>query len=191
MNRIIYWGGVAVLGVALGLASAFYALRVGGPGDGAANGPWKVSLAAGSLDADMYTRARIARYGLLALDRKETLYYLANTDSAGEPLSGSCTYALKGADLAARWWSLTAYGPDSYLIANDANIFSFTKTTVKHETDGGYIVRISADRQEGNWLPVKAGERFDITARFYNPDPAVSAAPQTAVLPTIVKESCK
>ena len=191
MNRIIYWGGVAVLGVALGLASASYALRISGSGDGAATGPWKVSLSAGSPDADMYTRARIARYGLLALDKKETLYYIANTDSAGEPLSGSCSYILKGVDLAARWWSVTAYGPDSYLIANDANIFSFAKTTVNREADGGYIVRISADKQEGNWLPVRAGERFDLTARFYNPDSTVSAAPQAAVLPTIVKESCQ
>jgi hypothetical protein len=139
----------------------------------------------------MYTRARVARYGLLALDKKETIYYIANTDSAGEPLSGSCTYVLKGNDLAARWWSVTAYGPDSYLIANEANVFSFAKSTVKHQADGGYIVRVSADRQEGDWLPVKAGEPFDLTARFYNPDPAVSAAPQTASLPTIVKESCK
>ncbi|HEY4344181.1 MAG TPA: DUF1214 domain-containing protein [Parvibaculum sp.] len=191
MNKIIYWGGVAVLGVALGLASASYALRIGGLGGGVKVGPWGASLSAGSVDADMYTRARIARYGLLALDKKETLYYTAATDSAGAPLSGSCTYIVKGNDLAARWWSVTAYGPDSYLIANEANIFSFAKTTLKHEADGSYIVRVSPDRQEGNWLPVKAGERFDMTARFYNPDASVSAAPQSAVLPTIVKESCK
>jgi hypothetical protein len=191
MNKIVYWGGVAVLGVALGLVSASLVLRSGGLSGAAAVGPWSASLSAGSAGADMYTRARVARYGLLALDKKETLYYTARTDGAGAPLSGSCTYVLKGNDLAARWWSVTAYGPDSFLIPNDANIYSFAKTTVKREADGSYVVRVSADRQEGNWLPVKAGESFDMTARFYNPDPAVYAAPQSAVLPTIEKESCK
>lgn len=191
MKKVIYWGGVAVLGLVLGLGSAFLALRMGGLGGGATVGPWSASLTAGSIDADMYTRARVARYGLLALDKKETLYYTARTDSDGAPLSGSCTYVVKGRDLAARWWSVTAYGPDSFLIPNDANLYSFAKTTVKREADGGYIVRISADKQEGNWLPVKAGESFDMTARFYNPEPAVYAAPQSAVLPTIAKESCK
>ncbi|MFZ2466787.1 MAG: DUF1214 domain-containing protein [Parvibaculum sedimenti] len=139
----------------------------------------------------MYTRARVALYGLLALDRKETMYYTASTDDAGKPLSGDCTYVVEGKDLAARWWSVTAYGPDSFLIPNEANVYSFAKTTVKREADGHYIVRVSADRQEGNWLPVKRGQSFDMTARFYNPDAEVSAAPASAELPRITKESCK
>jgi hypothetical protein len=190
MKKILYWGGVAVLGVLLGLGSAALVLK-NGLGGGVAVGPWQASLTAGSADADMYTRARIALFGLLALDRKETLYYTARTDSAGARLSGSCTYILKGSDLAARWWSVTAYGPDSFLIPNDAGIYSFAKTTVKREADNSYVVRISVDRQEGNWLPVKPGENFDMTARFYNPDASVYSAPAAAVLPSIEKESCK
>jgi hypothetical protein len=191
MKTVAYWAGVVVLGIALGLGSAAVALRQEGMGGGVAVGPWKMDLAAGSTSADMYTRARVALYGLLALDRKETLYYTAATDGAGAVLSGDCTYVLEGRDLAARWWSVTAYGPDSYLMPNDAGIYSFSKTTVKHEADGRYVVRISAEKQDGNWLPVKPGERFDMTARFYNPDASVYAAPGDAALPSITKESCK
>lgn len=191
MKQIAYWGGMVLLGIAIGYFSADFAIRGVGLGGQIKVGPWNTNLANGSKDADMYTRARVARYGLLALDKKETIYYTAGTDDAGDKLSGSCTYVVEGKDLAARWWSVTAYGPDSYLIPNDAGIYSFAKTTVKREADGHYIVRVSPDRQEGNWVPVKAGESFDLTARFYNPEASVYAAPAAAELPHITKESCK
>lgn len=191
MKQLAYWGGMVLLGIAIGYFSADFAIRGVGLGGQIKVGPWNTNLANGSKDADMYTRARVARYGLLALDKKETIYYTAGTDDAGDKLSGSCTYVVEGKDLAARWWSVTAYGPDSYLIPNDADIYSFAKTTVKREADGHYIVRVSSDRQEGNWVPVKAGESFDLTARFYNPEASVYAAPAAAELPHITKESCK
>lgn len=191
MKAIAYWGCVLVFGLLLGFGSALQVLKSGQLRGGIEVGPWGSNGAIGSTGADMYTRARVALYGLFALDRKETMYFTADRDSGGEPLSGNCTYRIEGRDLAARWWSVTAYGPDSFLIANEANVFSFAKTTVKREADGSYIVRVSAEKQQGNWLPVKAGEAFDLTARFYNPDPSVAADPNSAVLPSIVKEGCK
>lgn len=191
MKAIAFWGCVLVFGLLLGFGSALQVLKSGQLRGGIEVGPWGSNAAIGSTRADMYTRARVALYGLFALDRKETMYYTADRDSSGEPLSGNCTYRIEGKDLAARWWSVTAYGPDSFLVANEANVFSFAKTTVKRETDGSYIVRVSAERQQGNWLPVKAGEPFDLTARFYNPDASVAANPASAVLPSIVKEGCK
>lgn len=190
MKQFLYWGSALILAVAIGLGSAFWAVKRGAPGTIAA-GPWETGMSFGSADADMYTRARVAVFGLLALDKRETMYYTAIRDSAGGRLSGDCTYAVEGRDLAALWWSITAYGPDSFLIPNEANIYSYAMTTVKREPDGRFVIRVSADRQEGNWLPVKAGERFDLTARFYNPDVSVYDAPANADLPRIVKESCK
>lgn len=183
------WTGVVALGLLLGFGTALYAIS-SGRGSVAA-GPWATSMSYGSSDADMYTRARVALFGLLALSREQTVYYTANRDDGGERLSGDCTYVVTGRDLAARWWSVTAYGPDSYLIPNEAGVYSFSKTTVKREDDGSFIVRVSADRQPGNWLPVKAGENFDMTARFYNPAPSVHANPAAVALPHIEKESCR
>lgn len=191
MKGVAYWAGIVVLGIALGLGSAALVIKRGGLGGHFAVGPWGTGTDFGSAGAGMYTRVRVALFGLLALDKKETMYYTAATDGAGAPLSGDCTYVIEGRDLAARWWSVTAYGPDSYLIPNDAGIYSFSRTTVKREADGRYIVRVSAGRQDGNWLPVKPGESFDLTARFYNPEPSIYAAPAAAALPTITKESCK
>lgn len=191
MKNFLFWIGVVATALVLGLGSVLLTLRGGLGADQVKVGPWATNLVIGGVDADAYTRARVALFGLLALDKKETIYYTAGADSAGEALSGSCSYVLKGRDLAARWWSVTAYGPDSYLIPNDANIYSFSKPSVQREADGSYVVHISPVKQDGNWVPVKPGQRFDLTARFYNPDASVVAAPEKADLPTITKEGCQ
>lgn len=191
MKAIFYWGSALVLALLLGTGSAYLSLKNAQAKGGIHTGPWSTSTSFGSPDADMYTRARVALFGLLALDKKETMYFIATTDSNGEKLSGSCTYRVQGHDLAARWWSITAYAPDSFLIPNEAHVFSFAQTTVAHDADGGFTINVSAEKQPGNWLPVKAGEAFDLTARFYNPEASIYADPSAAVLPTITKESCK
>lgn len=191
MKSVVYWGCIVLLGLMFGFGSALAVLKNRQLSGGISVGPWHTGASYGSKDADMYTRARVALYGLLALDRKETMYYVAAEDSDGAPLAGNCTYRVEGKDLAARWWSITAYGADSFLIPNDAGIYSYSKTTLKPEANGGYVIRVSADRQEGNWLPVKAGQEFDLTARFYNPEPSVYENPAGAELPRIVKEGCK
>lgn len=183
------WAAAVIPGIALGLASAFF-LVTSGRGELHA-GAWATSLTYGSAEADIYTRARVALFGLLALSREQTIYFTAARDSAGRPLSGDCTYLVKGRDLDARWWSLTAYGPDSHLIANEPGIYSYSKTTVAREADGGFVLRVSAAPQPGNWLPVKPGERFDMTMRFYNPAPSLAADLTGAPLPTIAREDCR
>lgn len=158
MKSFFYWSGVVLVAFVLGLGALAVTMH-SGLGDGAVRvGPWSTNLAIGGADAGAITRARVALFGLLALDKKETIYFTARTDDAGDRLSGSCTYVLKGKDLAARWWSVTAYGDDSYLIANEANIYSFSKPSVKREADGSFIVRVSSAPQDGNWVPVAAGK---------------------------------
>jgi hypothetical protein len=188
-RRIWFWVSALIASLMIGLGSAALAVRLSGFSVGTAIGPWVTNSATGSTEADLYTRATTAVYGLLALSRKETAYYNAVTDSAGALLSGDCTYRLAGRDLPARWWSITAYGSDSYLIANPTNRYSITQTGVEREADGSYVMVVSAKPQPRNWLPVKAGERFELTARAYNPraDFEVAAA---AALPAIVKEGC-
>jgi len=191
MKSFFYWSGVVLVALMLGLGALAATMR-SGLGDGLVRvGPWSTNLAIGGPDADASTRARVALFGLLALDKKETIYFTARTDDAGERLSGSCTYVLKGNDLAARWWSVTAYGDDSYLIPNEANIYSFSKPSVKREADGSYIVRVSPVSQDGNWVPVAAGKTFDLTARFYNPAAAAVEKPEAVQLPSITKEGCQ
>lgn len=183
------WGVALLLGAVLGIATALLSVA-SGRGELHA-GVWATSLAYGSEAADMRTRARVALFGLLALSSEQTVYYTASRDGSGDLLSGDCTYIVTGRDLDARWWSITAYGPDSHLIPNEAGIYSYSKSSVAREGDGRFLIRVSADRQPGNWLPVRRGERFDMTARLYNPGAAVVENPAAVALPTIVREGCR
>ena len=184
-------GALVAAGLGLGVASLAGGLWLGHEHGSFAAGPWKTNPSNGSVDASLYTRARVALFGLFALDRRETLYYVASTDDAGARLDGRCDYRVEGRDLPARWWSITAYGFDSYLIPNDAHVYSRSKSSVHRRADGTFSILVSADRAEGDFVPVRAGASFDLTARLYNPDDAVRAAPASAAMPRITKERCR
>ncbi len=147
------------------------------------------SLLVGSAASGPYLRASVAVHGLLALNRSETIYDTASTDSAGDRLDGGCTYRLVGRDPAARWWSITAYGPDDYLIPNAANRYSVSKTSIVRDVDGAFIAMVAKGQSGPNWIPVRNGA-FSLSLRLYNPAAAVSADPAKAALPAIAKAAC-
>lgn len=191
MKKLIFWATAVLAAVAAGLLSANLMLRGAGLAGSVKAGSWGTNLTIGSEEAGLYTRAIVALYGLLALSKDETIYYTAGTDDAGDALSGNCTYRLEGQSLDARWWSITAYGPDSYLMETEENRYSLTQTDMQMNADGSFTAIVSAKRHEGNWLPVKNGQKFDMTVRFYNPGPSIYEEPEKAPLPEIVKEACE
>lgn len=154
------------------------------------NGPWKTNLAVGGQNADLYLRARIAVFGLWALNSSETVYFAANTDSAGQPLDPTCTYTITGNDVDTRWWSVTAYG-DFHFIPNPDNRYSFSQTAIVREADSTWTVTLSPKKQGKNWLPTsaKAGS-LGLSFRCYNPSAAFVQHIETAPLPTITRIVC-
>lgn len=178
-------------GVALGLGAAWAISGGGLRGGQIANGPWTTSLGYGTKATDPLTRAAVARAGLLALPARETVYWSARSDAAGAPLDGNCRYRLSGKPLDARWWSITLYDTDGYLVANDAGIWSVNGANVAMDGTGEWRVTIAPDRPaEGAWLPGTKGQRFHLTLRMYNPGDGFRANPATAALPHIAKEGC-
>jgi hypothetical protein len=196
MRTALLVAGSIALAIALGLASAQRAVRSGFAGGEVANGPWRTSFVTGSVDADMYTRARVAVGGLLALAPSETVYWTAERDTDGQPLDARCDYRVAGTELPARWWSVTLYGADQYLVPNEAGRFSFSQTTLAREPGGPWEVRVSTEPPagHGDWLPSGtpgAVGPFSLTLRLYNPEPAVYEQPASLVLPRIAREACR
>jgi hypothetical protein len=149
-------------------------------------GPWQASPFAGSVNAGLYTRARIALGGLFALNRAEAIYFGASRDDNHRPLRASCSYLVVGSPPAARWWSITAYGDDNYLIANAANRFSYNMRNLEAGADGAFKLIASPVAQPGNWLPTgTAGGGFKLLFRLYDPAADVAANPAAARLPSI------
>lgn len=168
-------------------------LRAGGLGGEVAIGPWKTSTNIGSAQADPYTRARVAIGGLLALNRSETIYFTAADDDAGDALHVSCTYKVTGSNLPARWWSITLYGEDHYLVPNPQDRYSYGGETVVSGEDGSFVIAVGPEETDGNWIPSgdgQTGDTFTLTLRLYNPDESAALDPGGIVLPQIAKEAC-
>jgi len=204
--RLVLAIGAALV---LGLGSAYQVVRSGLSGGEIANGPWRTSLLTGSQEAGLYTRARVAVGGLLALAPSETVYWNAEGDAEGRPLDARCDYRVEGVELPARWWSVTAYGADHFLIPNDAGRYSFSQTTLTRAPGGSWAMRVSTEpkpsaasgarseakpSEAGNWLPSGrsgASGPFALTLRLYNPAPEVYEQAATVALPRIEREACR
>ena len=133
----------------------------------------------------------MALHGLLALNRSETIYYTATTDSAGGKLDARCLYRVIGRDPPARWWSITAYGADHFLIDNEAGIYSVQPDTVARLDDGSILASLSAKPAGNAWLPSGKAEdgakRVALTLRLYNAPDAVMNDLAGIGLPRIVR----
>jgi hypothetical protein len=156
------------------------------------NGPWETDLAIGSSQAGMYLRAKVAAFGLFALNRSESIYFYSSTDQNGQALRSNCDYGVEGRDLDARWWSITVYGQDQFLIPNEWNAYSFQKGNTAREADGSYRIHLSRTRKQGNWLPTgDRDQRLSLVLRLYGPGRPFLDRPEAVALPQIIREACR
>ena len=149
---------------------------------------WRYNLYAGTQKMNMYERACIAILGLFALNKTEAFYLNSFEDAEGKPLDCSFNYRLEGKDFDARWWSVTTYDKDHYLIENKLDRFSYNGDNLSRNDDGGYTIHLSQTPKEGNWLPVGREGKFSITIRLYNPSKDVYENPEKMELPRIIRE---
>ena len=85
---------VAIVGLALGLIASAAALDRLSPFDRVRLGAWSLEPHAGSMEADPYTLARIARSGEIPLANGEGLQLVARGDDDGRPLDARCVYRI-------------------------------------------------------------------------------------------------
>ena len=207
-SRMLSTVWMALLGVVLGMGTAWWTIRSGGTARSLVKiGPWETSLLAGSPQADAYTRARVAVVGLLALGRHETVYYVARTDSTGQALRSRCQYQIDGLAPPARWWSLTAYADDHFLFEAPQDRFSLNGALARLDPRGEFHVMTGPTRPvwadanghddanlrkgpngseaETTWLPTPGDRGLELTLRLYHPSPALQEDPRGLHAPTI------
>lgn len=175
----------------LGVGSALRSLRAQVEAHAIANGAWRTSADVGAASADPSLRAVVALTGLLALNRSETVYYTATTDDAGAPLRSECRYRIEGTDPAARWWSITAYAADSYLIPNPQHAYSVDRSRVQRDAGGRFTIRVGGAPAATDWIASgPPGEDISLTLRLYQPDRRVTDDLAGTPLPAIHAEGC-
>ena len=178
------------LGVLIGAGSAAWSIRIGALGSNQKIGAWTTGKDFGTAQASAYTRAVVALRGLLALPATEARYYNAAVDSAGHQLEGRCRYRVAGVGLPAKWWSLTLYDRDGYLVANRPGIYSFGSAGLPSAEQAHWAVTIAPDQQPDHWLPTGHAAHFELTLRAYLPDDGGKGNFTKDQLPTITREDC-
>ena len=189
MKRIIKYSLFTALFFTLGIILSFKVLvRSNDDYDG-----WQNSANIGTIAADPYTRAVVAKSGLLALSRKEAIYFWTNKDhSRREQLSEACDYIIKGGNLPARWWSITLYADDDFLAQNSDEHHSFEATSDFIRSDGTYEIALSAQKaQISSWISSKNAESFSLTLRMYNPENSDKEFLSKIAYPQIIKTKCR
>lgn len=179
---------VIALGLMVGAGSAVAWMRQGMAPVG--NG-WMGSKVTGSVDADPWTRARVALSGLLALNRSQAIYFVRKTDEAGRPLRDTCRYRVSGGPLPGRWWSVTVYAPDNYLPQNEDGALSIDATHVHPDAAWRWQAIAASQRPAGAvWVSTRRAGTYDLTLRIYNPTPTAQADFSTIRLPGVERIDC-
>ncbi len=189
-RRVVGWIATVTAGALLGVGSAWLWLTRTDPA-GTRIGPWLVNLEAGSSDASTYTRARIALKALLALDRRETLYYIAQQDDAGRPLRSHCRYLLSGSIPSARWWSVTAYADDLFLFPDNEQRYSVSGENPTLKAVGRFSAVTGPETPVSGalaWIPTPGDRGLILTLRLYNPSPTLQADPGALSAPRIERQ---
>jgi hypothetical protein len=195
MKAALKMTGLILLGAVLGAGSALSMLNQGmNMGKETVQG-WVGSHVSGDRSADPYTRALVARAGLLALTQSETLYFNRTTDETGQPLRADCTYRLEGGPQPARWWSVTIYAADNYLPINGDDAQSADATRVaalaKPGDMGRWSVDVSPKKADAiHWISSKNAGNYALTIRLYNPEDGARKDFKTIAFPTIKTVSC-
>lgn len=187
INMLIF----AALSMLIGLGSAWYMVEKGTALTASQLGPWQVWPKEGHLEADPYTRARMARSGRLPITG--SLYFTARSDQDGRQLNSGCDYEITGRPLNALWWSLTVYDASGELIANKADRHAFNGENIALLPDGSYRIRVASQARPGNWLPSGQDQQLMLILRAYRPMNAKeteSDRVKLGLLPQIRKVEC-
>ncbi|TGQ66828.1 MAG: DUF1214 domain-containing protein [Mesorhizobium sp.] len=174
-----------------GGASVWYALKVQ-DGVGAIRiGQWTAFPDIGTPAADPYSKARVAREGVLALGRAEGLSFVAENDAAGERLKRECTYMIAGDLPTARFWTLYAADQSLGVVeTGKSRLAALQSYGVLRQPDNSVAISVSSHPMPGNWLLTDGSGRMYFVLTFYDTPIASSTGLSDVSLPRITKVGC-
>lgn len=182
-----------MLAVALGVGFSLshYALTDGRLVGAVRVGPWASWPAVGSADPDPYTRAYLSRTGILQLGAAEGVRFTAMRDSAGDPLSSSCAYGLRGFTAPAAFWTLEATDMAGRNLAASPTLRGLSSEQIARGRGGAAEISVSAALAPGNWLGIRDnGEPFALVITLYDVATSVSAGNAVSDMPAIIRGEC-
>ena len=180
-----------IVAAVVGLGATYLALSRGDAFGPLTIGAWTAWPKTGTVDADPYAQAEIARAGRLPTALGDGVAFTAAADDNGRPLDGRCVVELAGVTPAARFWTLTLYNLGGELVANAIKRYGFTSQEIVRHANGSFEIAVSPRASPGNWLPTGGVERYILVLRLY--DTAVGVATKAGrevPMPSVTVRSC-
>lgn len=189
IKKIALGLGLVLLAIILGSGVGIYNIASGKSSSQRFIGNWQTVDKDKDLNtADLLTIAQISVYGTYALTKKEVIYLSTSTDSEGNAIDPKSDYIISGKKLDAKYWSITAYDQDGFLIKNPINTYSYNLETVKYEADStSYKINLAASEKKENWLPINNVKKATLVIRLYLPSDALRNNLTAETLPSIQK----
>lgn len=180
-----------VIAIGGGAASVWFSLK-SQEGVGAVTvAEWTAFPDIGTPNADPYSKARIAREGVLALGRAEGLTFIAQRDSNGGLLKQECNYRIEGILPVARFWTLYAADQALSPIRTDKRRQpTLQSLEILHQPDNSVAIFVGAHPAPGNWLAVFGSGAMNFVLTFYDTPIASSTGIDGIEMPRIVKADC-
>jgi hypothetical protein len=182
---------VLIISIAGGGASVWYTLKANESVGAVTIGEWTAFPSLGTADADPYSKARVAREGLLALGRAEGLSFSAQRDSGGEALRRECSYRIEGPVPSARFWTLYAADPSGAVIQGGSRRSGALHSyQIVRLADNSIAISAGAHPAPGNWLALSGQGAMTLVLTFFDTPISSSTGASDIVLPSIVKAGC-
>jgi hypothetical protein len=189
----LLFGTVLALAIAggLGLGTTWLAVTRGIAYGGVTIGAWTAWPKNGTAGIDPYARAMVARTGELPVGSGDGVAFYARTDDSGQVLDGRCDVTLSGITPQARFWTLSLYDPEGWLVANSVQRYGFTSQEVIRRADGTFEITIGPRARPGNWLPTGGVEKYLLVLRLYDtPIGMATRSGRDAPMPSIGRRAC-
>jgi hypothetical protein len=189
IKKIALGLGLILLAIVLGSGIGIYNISSGKSDSQRTIGNWKTVDKDKDLNtADLLTIAQVAVYGPYALTKKEVIYLSTSTDSEGNELDPKADYVITGKKLDAKYWSITVYDENGFLIKNPINKYSYNLEDVKYQADStSYKINLSATEKTENWLPINNVKKTSLIIRLYLPSEKLRENLTVNTLPVIEK----
>jgi len=176
--------------IAIGFGASYYALTDGRIFGAVREGPWAGWPQIGQPVPDPYSRAYLARAGLMQLGQAEGIQFTAFTDNEGEPLDLACNYRLTGRVPGASFWTIVATDEDGTLMAAPDGQAALHSERIAYGADGSINAAIGPRLAAGNWLETAGRGPFWLTLTLY--DAAIFSGGTSTIseMPQITREAC-
>ncbi len=190
MRFIFYLVYISVIAVGVGLGLSYYALTDGRLVGARQIGPWLAWPDTGGPNPDPYTRAYLARQGMLQLGASEGLQFTAETDSDDQALERACTYVIDGKTPTAAMWTLVAVDEAGRNIATSKDLIYLDSMNLSRAADGSATIAVGPALSPGDWLEIGGHGPFRLVLSLYD-TPIVGGLDWTNTeMPSITRVRC-